>query len=152
MKAATLALCASMAAMAAPPSAAHDHATGVVKERMDMMKLMAQQMKAIRESIEARRNLAAIRTHAESIAGHAPHIVHLFPSGSTQRPTDANGAIWRNWIDFERKATSLETESKKLAAASVDDFAALAAQVRAVSQACGACHEKYRTKRRRGDV
>ena len=147
MKAGTLALCMLIVATAALPSAAHDHATGVVKERMDMMKLMAQQMKTIRESIEARRNLTAIKAQAESIAAHAPHIAHLFPPGSTQRPTDATAAIWRNWPDFERKAANLEAESKKLANVTPDDFAALAAQVRAVSQTCGACHETYRNKR-----
>ena len=133
--------------MAALPALAHDHATGVVKERMDMMEAMAKRMKAIRARIEAKRDLAAIKADAEAVASHASHTVHLFPPGSTQRPTEAKGAIWQNWADFERKAAALETESKKLANASPSDLAALTAQFRAVSQACGACHELYRVKR-----
>jgi cytochrome c556 len=152
MKIAMIAVCVLAMAAACLPSAAHDHATGVVKERMDMMEVMAKRLKAIRERIDGKRDLAAIKADAEAIASHAPHLVHLFPPGSTQKPTDARGAIWQNWSDFERKATALEVESKKLVNTSANDLAALGAQVRAVSEACGACHEKYRTKRRKGDM
>jgi cytochrome c556 len=149
MKSAAIAVCALAIAMACVPSAAHDHATGVVKERMDMMEIMGKRMKAIRDRLDKKRDLAAIKADAESIASHASHLVHLFPPGSTQRPTDARSAIWQNWNDFERQAAALETESKKLAAMSADDFNALSAQVRAVTQSCTACHEKYRVRRRR---
>lgn len=151
MRQAVGAVCALAIAAACLPSAAHDHAAGVVKERMDMMEIMAKRMKAIRERIDAKRDLAAIKADAEAIAAHAPHIVHLFPPGSTQRPTDAKRAIWQNWPDFERKAIALEAESKKLMNSDPNNFDALSGQVRAVSQTCGACHETYRTKSRRGD-
>jgi cytochrome c556 len=142
-------LIAFAVAVAAVPALAHDHATGVVKERMDMMEAMAKNLKAIRDRVEAKRELASIKADAEAIASHATHITHLFPTGSTQRPTDARSTIWQNWPDFESKAKALETESNKLTAVSADDLAALSAQARAVSQACGDCHGKYRVKRRR---
>jgi cytochrome c556 len=148
MKTVTIALCVLAIATACLPSAAHDHATGVVKERMEMMEAMAKRLKAIRERIDAKRYLAAIKADAEAIAAHAPHLVHLFPPGSTQKPTDARAAIWQNWSDFERKAAALEAESKKLMNTGAGDLAALSTQARAVTEACGACHEKYRTKRR----
>jgi cytochrome c556 len=152
MRYAAGAFCALAIAAACLPSAAHDHATGVVKERMDMMEAMAKRMKAIRERIDGKRGLAAIKTEAEAIASSAPHMVHLFPKGSTQRPTDAKAAIWQNWPDFERKAAALEAESKKLINVDPRDFDALSAQFRAVSETCGACHEKYRTKSRKGEM
>src|SRR5882757_6399691 len=148
MRAVTTALCTLAIALAGLPSAAHDHATGVVKERMDMMEAMGKRMKAIREHIDRKRDLAAIKTDAEAVASQAPHLVHLFPPGSTQKPTDARSTIWQEWADFERKANELEAESKKLMTTSPDDFGAMSAQVRAVTQTCVACHEKYRTKRR----
>ena len=117
-----------------------------------MMEAMAKRLKSIRERIGGKRDLAAIKADAEAIAEHAPHLVHLFPPGSTQKPTDARATIWQNWNDFERRTTALEVESKKLVNPSANDLAALGAQVRAVSEACGACHEKYRTKRRKGDM
>ena len=135
------AFCALAFAATCLPSAAHDHATGIVKERMDMMEIMAKRMKAIRERIEGKRDLAAIKSDAEVIASHAPHVVHLFPPGSTQRPTDAKRTIWQNWPDFERKAAALETESKKLMNTDPNNFDALRAQALAVSRTCGDCHE-----------
>src|ERR1043166_8843122 len=146
------ALCACAVAAACLPSAAHDHATGVVKERMDMMEVLAKRMKAIRERIDTKRDLASIKAEAEAIASSAPHVVHLFPKGSMQRPTDAKATIWQNWADFERKAAALEAESKKLMNVDPRDFDTLGAQFRAVSETCGACHEKYRTKSRKGDL
>jgi cytochrome c556 len=126
----------------------HDHATGVVKERMDMMEAIAKSMKAISERIKSKSDLSGIKADAEAIAGHAPHIIHLFPKGSMQKPTEARAAIWQNWLDFENKAQALETESGKLAKLNTDDFAALTAQVQAVSQTCSACHTKYRAKKK----
>jgi cytochrome c556 len=115
---------------------------------MEMMEGMAKRMKAIRERIDRRRDLAEIKADAEVIASQAPHLLHLFPQGSTQRPTDARSTIWQNWSDFERKATALEIEGKKLMETSPDDYDVLSAQFRALSQTCGACHESYRVKRR----
>lgn len=114
-----------------------------------MMEIIAKRLKAIRERIDGKRDLAAIKADAEAIAMHAPHMIHLFPPGSTQRPTDARAAIWQNWADFERKATALEVESKKLVNTGADDFGVLSAQVRAVTQACRDCHEKYRVRGRK---
>jgi cytochrome c556 len=151
MQIAKASVCAAMLAMSCLSAVAHDHATGVVKERMEMMESMAKRMKAIRERIDRKRDLAAIKSDAEAIASQAPHLVHLFPPGSTQKPTDARGTIWQQWPDFERKANELEAESKKLMTAAPDDYGVMSAQVRAVTQTCVACHEKYRTKRRRGD-
>jgi len=117
-----------------------------------MMEVLAKRMKAIRERIDTKRDLAAIKVEAEAIASSAPHVVHLFPKGSTQRPTDAKATIWQNWADFERKAAALEAASKKLVNVEPGDVAALSAQFRAVSETCGACHEKYRAKSRKGDL
>jgi cytochrome c556 len=152
MRTPAIGLCLLTIAASCLPSAAHDHATGVVKERMDMMEVMGKRLKAIRDRVDGKRDLAAIKADAEAIASHAPHVVHLFPPGSTQKPTDARAAIWQNWPDFERKAAALEAESRKLISASPDDLGALNAQVRAVSQTCRACHEAYRSKRRKGEL
>ena len=132
---------------AVTPAIGHDHATGIVKERMEQMEVMAKHMKAIGERIKNQRDLAAIKADAEAIAALAPHITHLFPTGSTQIPTEAKVTIWKNWPDFESKARALEVESGKLANMNPENIAALSAQVRAVSQACGACHEKYRVRK-----
>jgi cytochrome c556 len=137
-----------MLLVGASPSPAHDHATGVVKERMDSMETMGKRLKAIRDRIKAKRDLATVKVDAEAIKERAPHVTHLFPAGSTDAPTQATKAVWQNWPDFEKKAKSLETEITKLVATNTDDRAAMASQFLAVSQSCMNCHEKYRTKKK----
>jgi cytochrome c556 len=133
------------------PSAAthenHDHATGVVKERMVNMENMAKRLKSINDRIKEKRELGAIKAEAEAIAELATHVAHLFPPGSTQHPTQARAAVWRNWPDFERRAGALLAASRKLAGTDPNDAGAIGAQARAVTQACGGCHEKYRVRK-----
>jgi cytochrome c556 len=130
-----------------PPSSAHDHATGVVKLRMDAMNDMANRYKAIAEKIRDKRDLDTIKGDAGAIASHAPHIVHLFPKDSMQKPTRARAAIWQNWVDFQAKAKGLEDVSLRLAGTNANDAAELGRARTAMSQACDACHDKYRTRR-----
>lgn len=130
----------------APPALSHDHATGIVKDRMLLMEAIGKRMKAINTRIRSKQHLAQIKSDARAIAANASHIVHLFPPGSTQHPTEARTTIWQNFADFERLAKALEEESAKLAGMNAEDFAALAAQFRAVSQTCSKCHEAYRMK------
>jgi cytochrome c556 len=131
---------------AAFPAKSHDHATGVVKERMDLMEVIGKRIKAINRGIKSKQGLLAIKDHARAIAASAPHIVHLFPPGSTQSPTEAKATIWQNFDDFERRAKALEAQSAKLSEMDVSDYTAIAAQARAVSQTCSGCHEVYRIK------
>jgi cytochrome c556 len=145
MRTTTLIAAALLAAML--PAFSHDHATGVVRERMELMEGMAKRMKAMRARIEGKRERAAILTDAKALAASAGHVTHLFPPGSTQPPTEATAAIWQNWPGFERIARALEAESAKLAGMNPDDLAALNAQYRVVSRTCGDCHELYRVKK-----
>lgn len=138
-------LAASMLSAAAHEN--HDHATGVVKERMVGMESMAKHMKAISDRLKDQRDLAAIKPDAGAVAELASHVTHLFPKGSAQHPTQARSTIWQNWADFTRRARTLETEARKLAAAGANDLAAIEAQRRVVVQTCGGCHERYRARR-----
>jgi len=131
-----------------PAGLAHEHATGVVKERMDGMAAMAKSMKSIAQRIKAGRNLGAIRTDAEAMQSLTPKFAEWFPRGSNQHPSEARPEIWQNWSDFESKGHALELEVTKLATIDTGNPAAVTAQVRSVNQACGACHELYRQKKR----
>jgi cytochrome c556 len=153
MRIATSALGALAIAAAGAPSFAQEQATGFVRERIEMMQLMASRMKTIRERIDGKRDLAAIKPDAEDIVLQSGHLLHLFPHSSMQRPTDAKATIWKDWTDFELRSAALETESKKLVDASPNDVGKLGAQLRALSQVCLGCHEKFRGKKsRKGDL
>lgn len=131
-----------------PSGVAHEHATGVVKERMDGMTTMAKSMKSIGQRIKAGRNLAAIRTDAEAMLPAISKIATWFPAGTNQQPSEARPEIWQNWSDFESKGHALEREVSKLATIDTTNQTALMAQVRAVNQACSGCHDLYRQKKR----
>jgi len=132
--------------LTAVSTSAHEHATGVVKERMDAMESMAKAMKAITRRIRDNRDAERVKADARSIHALAGTMTSLFPPKSNQHPSEARGSIWQDWSDFEAKAKSLAAESEKLANTEARDAKSLAAQARAVSQACGQCHEKYRLK------
>lgn len=127
--------------------AAHEGATGIVKERMDAMTAMSQAMKAIGKFIEANRDLAAIQDEAGHVRDIAARIPQWFPPGSTAKPTDALPTIWQRWPEFQARAAQLQQESTKLATvAASGDPKAIAAQFRAVGQTCTGCHTDYRQK------
>jgi cytochrome c556 len=126
--------------------AAHEGATGIVKNRMDTMQNLAKAMKAITQRVKANRDLGSIKADARTIQQLAGKITSVFPPGSNEHPSEAKGAIWQKWSDFEAKAGALATESGKLAEADSRDVQSVTAQVRAVSQVCSGCHELYRAK------
>jgi cytochrome c556 len=99
---------AGVALLAAVPlSAAHEGATGIIKERMDAMQTISQTMKSIRQQIEANRNLAAVPEEAARIQAIAKRIPSWFPPGSITKPTDALPVIWQRWGNFRRARAGL---------------------------------------------
>jgi cytochrome c556 len=135
--------------IAASAAVAHEGATGVVKERMEAMESMAKAVKAINQRLKQKRELETIKADAKTIHDGAAKMLSLFPGGSGGHPSEAKNEVWQKWPDFEAKARVLETESKKLAQMEPRDLRAIEAQFRRVSDACGNCHELYRTKQHR---
>jgi cytochrome c556 len=122
----------------------HEHATGVVRERMELMTDMGQRLLAISKRLRANKDLDRITPDARAIKELAGKIAAEFPPGSTQFPTAAKPVIWQQWSDFTEKATKLEMEVEKLSTTSPTNGDALRAQFRAVGFACDGCHETYR--------
>ena len=122
----------------------HEHASGVVRERMELMTSMGQRMLASSNRLRANKELENVPNDARAIHELTSKVTALFPPGSTQFPTAAKPAILQEWDDFTAKAKRLETESEKLMNANTRDGDALRAQFRAVAFACDGCHEKYR--------
>ena len=137
---------AVLALTVASSAVAHEGATGVVKERMEAMESMAKAVKAINQRLKQKRELDSIKAHAKTIQDGAVKMLSLFPGGSGGHPSEAKNEVWQKWPDFEAKANALATASGKLAEQDARDVKALDAQARRVSEACGNCHELYRTK------
>ena len=129
-------------------TSAHEGATGVAKDRMDLMQAMSKDMKEIARRVNANRDLAAIAAIAQRIHDRAPQIAGLFPEGSGAGVTDAKPDIWRNWSAFEAGTQKLGAESAALAAvAPAADPRAVGKQFTALIHSCTGCHTDFRRGR-----
>lgn len=122
----------------------HEHATGVVRERMELMTDMGKRLLAISKRLRNNKELDRIAPDARAIKEASDKITSQFPSGSTQFPTAAKPVVWQQWNDFTEKAKKLEIEAEKLSTANPADGDKLREQFRAVAFACDGCHETYR--------
>ena len=143
----SLAILATILASAALAHEGHDHATGIVKERMITMTSLGERLLAISKRLRANKDLDKIAGDAHVIHELAAKISKQFPPGSTQFPTAAKPAVWQDWATFEGQAKKLEAEAEKLMNVKSNDGAALRAQFRVVAQACDGCHEIFRTSK-----
>lgn len=132
----------------------HTGATGIVKERMDLMKLLATSVKAIKAAIVApgaptaagRRTIAA---HSAAIERHALRMLKMFPKGSDKHPSEALPAIWQDWPGFETSARSLASTARGLGALSARaDRGSLLKSFAGMARTCGECHAGFRKKKR----
>jgi len=127
---------------------AHSGAKGVVKDRMDLMKDIAGQMKIVAGMIkgEAQFDAGVVSRAAMAIASHADEIPQYFPEGSLEVPSEALPDIWKDWDtfleltdDFQEKAIAL-SES----ALSAADAAAMRPQFLELGKTCSSCHQEFR--------
>ena len=127
---------------------AHSGATGVVKERMELMDSIASQMKLVGEMIKGDRTFAgdSVVTAANMIAEHADEMPEKFPEGSLDHPSEALPVIWEDWDEFLRLAEELRTTAGSLAQVAQDatDSGELRLAFAAVGKTCTSCHEGFR--------
>lgn len=107
------------AALASGVVLAHGGATGVVMERMELMKELKGAMKSLSDmfSGKADYDAAKVREAAavlEAAAGET--MTGLFPEGSLHGPTEAKPEIWQEWTRFQGLADDLGVYSRALAA------------------------------------
>jgi cytochrome c556 len=127
---------------------AHSGASGIVKDRMELMKGIAEQMKQIGAMMkgEAAFDAATVRLAADTVAAHADDMPELFPEGSTDAPSEALPSIWQDWDAFSGLAAELEENAGLLSEATagatgVDD---IRAHFASMGRTCSACHEDFR--------
>jgi cytochrome c556 len=102
------------------PVWAHGGATGVVKERMEMMKSLSEVMKQLKGMFQNKATYDAkkVRKAAQAIKSHGGEkLTKLFPKGSLHKPTEALPAIWKDWDQFKTLANNLSAFATSLEAA-----------------------------------
>ena len=127
---------------------AHGGAKGIVKERMDLMKDMADAMKVMGPMFkgEAPFQPEIVAEKAAYLAEHAEKIPHLTPEGSNEHPSEALPIIWQDWERYVAGAKSMAEEGAKLVAVAENgaDLDETRVQFVKVSKTCGTCHDDFR--------
>ena len=128
---------------------AHNGATGVVKERMELMKRQQKDMKLIGDMAKSKTTFDAGKAAeaARDISVTAKQIHELFPEGSGGHPSDAKPTVWTDWDAFTEKAKALDLSADALAAA-LDDPAGAdwKGAFQKLTDACKACHQTFRAE------
>lgn len=76
---------------------AHNGATGIVKQRMDAMGVLAKATKSLAETVPGRVPYDAklVRHNAKQIRQHAGEsLTNLYPADSLMKPSEASQTIW----------------------------------------------------------
>lgn len=113
-------LCAALlgALFVMPTTAhAHDGAMGVIKERMDHMKVLGKSMKALAPFIQGKVafDQVEIARLAKEIDAHSGEtLTKLFPKDSLGAPSEARAEIWQKWSRFEALAQELKDQAQTL--------------------------------------
>lgn len=125
-------------------SFSHEGAEGVVKERMDRFKENKEAMKAIKGNLAG--DTAVIAQKASEIEAWAKEMVNFFPEGSTQPPSEALPAIWKEFDRFTDLASANEKAAANLKnlAQSGADTSALRGAFRSLGKTCKDCHNDYK--------
>ena len=128
---------------------AHKGATGVVMERMNAMKSMGDNMKALSLMVTGKAAFSADKTKkiASTLKTHASDIAKLFPKGSIKGPSEALPKIWTDWDEFIGYAKSLEGLAGQLEASAANSKTASRALFAKMGKTCSGCHQDFRQKK-----
>ena len=103
---------------------AHSDATGIVKERMDLMGAIGNAMKSLSKIMrgEVEYDTDRVRELAKSIEGQGGEsLTELFPKNSLDRASGALPAIWEDWERFSTLANQLSSFASALGFAAGND-------------------------------
>lgn len=131
-------------------AAAHEGATGVVAQRMDVMKQMGQHMKVLGHMLAGKTpfDQEAARRLAGTLHEHCEHVMLMFPPGSNDHHTEASSAVWTNRLEFDARMRRFDAAVEELVAAVAEgDKVQLTAEFKAVGQECSGCHDNFRQKK-----
>lgn len=126
---------------------------GEIAYRKAVMKSVGGHMGAMKGIIKGETaNKGNLIIHAQGMAALAQAAAKAFPKGSGPEAgkTEALAKIWSDWDNFVKVANAFSAESEKLAKiAEAGDMKAVAAQFSSLGKnACKACHDDYREKKK----
>ena len=153
------AIIAAFFAVATASAFAHDGATGVVKERMELMENLGKTMKSFSRIIKGRdkyeaEKLVDIARQLKLHGGFS--LTKLFPDASLMKPSNATPAIWQDWYNFLSLAETLSSEAAHLEkdllsnsrTTGQENSAAIKQSFKKIARTCSSCHRDFRKKKK----
>jgi cytochrome c556 len=132
------------------PAALTGPATGQedpLKVRQAGFKELSRDMRAAETLVKAGGPGDKIAEHAVKMTAFLERVPTLFPPGSDKGSSEAKKEIWSNFDDFVKLAKAATGEGRKLVeVAKANKIADTRKQFAALSDACAACHDKYRNE------
>ena len=129
-----------------PITHGHEFATGIVAERMEVMKTMGRELKALAEMLTSSSRIDAVLAskHAEAFHKSCHQLGSLFPSG-VDHHSRARPEIWQKPDAFAAELHRLHQASAGLLqAVATGDKGVVRASIGEVQETCNSCHEKFR--------
>lgn len=128
---------------------AHEGATGVVKERMEGMEAIGQQVKILVPMLKGTLPYepAKVEQSAGIIENHAgENLTKLFPEGSVGKPSEAHPDIWEDWSKFSELAMELQSTAGalKTVAANNGSEGDFKGALGTMLKTCKSCHSDFR--------
>ncbi|GFO83440.1 cytochrome c [Methyloceanibacter sp.] len=129
---------------------AHEEATGVVKERMDLMDTQKDAMKILGGMAkgEVPFDAAKAAAAAHEIETTAAKVPDLFPEGTGGHPSEAKPEVWTQWDKFTDDAEALTKAATALKVALEGDASEWKAKFKGVVDACKTCHKTFRAEKK----
>lgn len=132
-----------------PFALAHEGATGVVKERMDLMDSQKEAMKVLGAMAKGKVPFDAAKASeaAGEIEKTSKQIPELFPEGTGGHPSEAKPEVWTKWEEFTGDAEGLQTAANDLILAlEAPGAPEWKAKFKGVIDACKTCHKTFRAE------
>jgi cytochrome c556 len=118
-----------------------------IKTRQAGQDVLAGTFAGVKAVVTLKGDVKTLEASGKAIQKWALAFATLFPAGSDKGETKAAPAIWTDRAGFDKDAEALSAAGGKLAvAAKAGDETAVAAAMKEIGDACGACHKDYRLK------
>ena len=119
----------------------------MIERRQKLMKSNGEATKAIKAAAESK-DYATIQAKAKDIMGNGDKVLDFFRQGGAQGKTKAKPEIWERWDEFSKFPGNVRKAASELVdAAKAKDDAAITVKVKALGNACGACHKAFRAEK-----
>ena len=130
---------------------AHTGASGIIKERMESMKVLSAESKAVSKILKGKTPYSeeVVKTAADNFVFHAEAMRTHFPDTVESREgnlTEALSSIWLKNTEFNKQVERFVSRANAFrdSAYSTSDLDALSESYIEVAKECRSCHKVYR--------